>query len=66
MEKQVHKIINDVFYDLYMCYEEQGLTVGPEELADCVCDQMCDLPEYRALPFKERRQMVLEICRSYF
>jgi hypothetical protein len=66
MEQQIRSIINDVFYDLQACAEEMGETLDAEGLADCVGDRMFDdCPEYRNMPYEQRRALVVNICKQY-
>jgi hypothetical protein len=66
MEQQMRQIINDVFYDLEAACAEMGESLDAESLADCVGDRMIDdCPEYRAMPYPQRRARVLQVCREY-
>jgi len=66
MEQQIRKIINDIYPDLEAALAECGETVDAEGLADSVGDRMVDdCPEYRTLPYPQRRALVLSICRQY-
>ena len=66
MEKQIVSYINEMFYDLQACCLGVGETLCAEGLADAICDRMHDeCAEYRALPWEQRRDMVLKICRQY-
>lgn len=66
MQQQIRSIINDVFYDLQQACAEVGEDLDAEGLADTVCDRMFDSdPNYRKLPYEERRALVLGICKEY-
>lgn len=66
MQDQIHGFINEMFYDLQACCREAGERLCSEGLADAVCDRMHDEnAEYRAMPYNQRRAMVLKICRQY-
>ena len=66
MKQQVISIINEVYHDLEASFAEIDAVMDAEDLTDCVADRMFDTcPEYRDMPYPERRNMVLKICRQY-
>lgn len=66
MKQQIIRIINDVYSDLQAVCEECGDSLDAETLADTVGDRMVDeCPEYRAMPYAERRALVVSICKKF-
>lgn len=66
MEQKMRQIINDCYMDLEAACAECGEGLDAESLADFVGDRMCDeSPEYRAMPWEERRAMTLRIAQQY-
>lgn len=66
MDKQIRAIIQEVFMDLEAACAEVGEHLDAENLADCVGDRMCDISkEYLAIPYAQRRAIVLQICKEY-
>jgi len=62
----MRNIIEEVYSDLEAACAEMGETLDAESLADCVGDRMCDTSaEYRAMPYAQRRAIVLKIARLY-
>ena len=66
MKQQIIRIINDVYSDLQAVCEECGDSLDAETLADTVGDRMVDeCAEYRAMPYAERRALVVGICKKF-
>ena len=66
MEQQIRSIISDIYLDLEAAVAECGEELDAETLADSVGDRMFDdVPEYRAMPYAERRALVLNLCKQY-
>jgi len=66
MEQQIRSIIEEVFSDVEQVCAEMGEDLDAQSLADSVCDRMHDLSaEYRAMPWADRRALVLGICSQY-
>ena len=66
MQQQIRSIINEVFYDLQQACAEVGEDLDADSLADTVCDRMFDSdPNYRNMPYDQRRALVLGICKEY-
>lgn len=64
MKQQITQIINEVYSDLAQAC---GDDFDAENLADYVGDRMHDeSAEFRALPYAQKRTLVLDICKNYF
>ena len=66
MENQMRQIVQECYMDLESACAECGESLDAESLADFIGDRMCDeSPEYRAMPWEQRRALTLKIARDY-
>ncbi len=66
MKQQIRNIIQEIYMDLEAACAECGEQLDAESLADAVGDRMCDeSADYRAMPYAQRRNLVLTICQQY-
>lgn len=66
MEHRMREIVQEVYYDLLEAVGACGEELDAETLADTIGDRMHDeSPEYRSMPWEQRRALTLNIARQY-
>ena len=66
MESKIRNIIQEIYSDTEAACAEWGESLDAESLADGVCDRLCDTSAaYLAMPYEQRRALVLKICKEY-